>query len=56
MKYSIFILLFLIYSLVGVIGFFVARMMRRESQREAAKQAMGPSDLPSPSLASNPRP
>ena len=56
MKYSIFILLFLIYSLVGIIGFFVARMMRRESQREDANQSIGPSDIKSPPLASNSRP
>jgi hypothetical protein len=37
MEYSIYILLFLIYSLIGIIGFKVWRMMARE-ERELARQ------------------
>lgn len=32
MKYSIFLLLALIYTIVSVISFFVIRMMRREAR------------------------
>jgi len=39
MKYSIFILLFLVYALVGVIAFFVIRTMRRETSSRAADLA-----------------
>ena len=31
MRYSIFILLFFVYALLGVIAFFVVRMMKRET-------------------------
>ena len=31
MRYSIFILLFFIYALLGIIAFYVVRMMRREA-------------------------
>jgi len=37
MKFSIFILLFLVYALVGMIVFFVVRMMRRETRCQAAR-------------------
>jgi uncharacterized protein YbaR (Trm112 family) len=40
MEYSIYILLFLIYSLIGIIGFKVCRMMARE-ERELARQQPG---------------
>ncbi len=36
MKYSIFILLFLIYSLIAIIAFVVVRMMRREAGADAS--------------------
>ena len=42
MRYSIFLLLFLIYALLTVIGIYVVRMMRRETRLEAA----GPSPTP----------
>jgi hypothetical protein len=32
MRYSIFILLFFIYALLGLIAFYVIRMMRRETR------------------------
>ena len=32
MRYSIFLLLFFVYALLGVIAFFVVRMMRRETR------------------------
>jgi len=38
MEYSIYLMLGLIYSLAGIIGFKVIRMMNRE-ERELAKQA-----------------
>jgi len=37
MKFSSFILLFLVYGLVAVIAFFVARMVRRETRFHAAQ-------------------
>jgi len=47
MRYSIFILLFFIYTLLAVIAFFVVRMMRRESHADTASNR--PSDLPTSS-------
>ena len=47
MKYSIFILLFFIYALAGVIAFYVYRMMRRENQLlESAKPPSTPGGAP----------
>jgi len=34
MRYSIYILLFFVYTLMAVITFFVARMIRRESRSQ----------------------
>jgi hypothetical protein len=42
MKYSIFILLVLLYSLVSVIVFFVVRMIRREARSMPAASSMTP--------------
>ncbi len=42
MRYSIFILLFFVYALVGVISFYVVRMMRREGSSQVAATSSGP--------------
>jgi uncharacterized protein YbaR (Trm112 family) len=39
MEYSIYLMLGLIYSLAGIIGFKVVRMMNREERELALKQA-----------------
>jgi uncharacterized protein YbaR (Trm112 family) len=39
MEYSIYLMLGLIYSLAGIIGFKVIRMMNREERELALKQA-----------------
>ena len=39
MEYSIYLMLGLIYSLAGIFGFKVIRMMNREEKEMAAKQA-----------------
>jgi hypothetical protein len=53
MRYSIFLLLGLIYTLVAVIAFFVVRMMRREARLAAANSSgvsVEPPADPKPSL------
>jgi hypothetical protein len=52
MRYSIYILLAFIYTLMGSITFYIVRTMRRESrleaQRKAAAAAVTPSESPTP--------
>ncbi|HLY09335.1 MAG TPA: hypothetical protein VKW04_08545 [Planctomycetota bacterium] len=50
MEYSIYFLLTLIYSLAGIFGFKVIRMMNRE-ERELAKKEAVPAAPAAPALA-----
>jgi len=46
MEYSIYLMLGLIYSLAGIIGFKVVRMMNREERDLALKTAAAPAPAP----------
>lgn len=46
MEFSIYFMLALIYSLAGIIGFKIYRMMAREEREQAAKEAQAAAPKP----------